>query len=131
MSVDILKIVGLAILGIVILKVVRQSKTEFAALISLALGIFIFSLMFSQVSSLANEVMSFSSRYGINGVYITTAFKVVGISYLAGFAADICRDSGESALASKVEFAGKVLIIGVSVRILFGLVDTLISVLPV
>ena len=63
--------------------------------------------------------------------YITTAFKVVGISYLAGFAADICRDSGESALASKVEFAGKVLIIGVSVRILFGLVDTLISVLPV
>ena len=109
----------------------RQSKAEFAALISLALGIFIFSLMFSQVSSLANEVMSFSSRYGINGVYITTAFKVVGISYLAGFAADICRDSGESALASKVEFAGKVLIIGVSVRILFGLVDTLISVLPV
>ena len=128
---DILKIVGLAILGIVILKVVRQSKAEFAALISLALGIFIFSLMFSQVSSLANEVMSFSSRYGINGVYITTAFKVVGISYLAGFAAVICRDSGESALASKVEFAGKVLIRGVSVRILFGLVDTLISVLPV
>jgi len=127
---DILKIMGIAILGVVVLKIVRQSKAEFASLISVAVGLFVFWLVFPQVNFIADKVIDFSDKYGINGIYITTAFKVVGISYLTGFAADICRDSGESALASKVEFAGKLIIMGISSSILFELVDTLVSVLP-
>ena len=34
-------------------------------------------------------------------------FKTLGICFLAQFAADSCRDAGESALASKVELAGR------------------------
>ena len=41
------------------------------------------------------------------GEYAVILFKALGICWLAQFAADSCRDAGESALASKVELAGK------------------------
>ena len=33
--------------------------------------------------------------------------KALGIAYISEFAADTCRDFGQSALAAKAEFAGK------------------------
>ena len=40
--------------------------------------------------------------------YAAPMVKSLGIALIAQTAADICRDMGESAAASKVEFAGKV-----------------------
>ena len=37
--------------------------------------------------------------------------KTVGICALAGFTSDACRDTGNSSLASKVEFAARITIV--------------------
>jgi len=55
--------------------------------------------------------------------YIGLILKIIAIAYIAEFGAQICTDAGESAIASKIELAGKVLILITSMPVLYGLVD--------
>ena len=48
------------------------------------------------------------SRENSYSLYFSTVLKALGIGIAAQTAADICRDSGEGAVASKLEFAAKV-----------------------
>ena len=43
--------------------------------------------------------------------YLKIMFKVLGVALLAQTVADLCRDSGESALAGQTETAAKILIV--------------------
>ena len=56
---------------------------------------------------------------------LTIILKVIGISYVVEFAASVCKDSGESAIASKVEFAGKCIILVLGMTIIGNFVDTI------
>ena len=42
---------------------------------------------------------------------VTILFKAVGICLLTQLAGDVCRDSGESSIASKIELAGRAAIL--------------------
>lgn len=57
-----------------------------------------------------------AASYGLNSDYIMLIFKVVGIAYIIQLAAQICTDAGESAIASKVELAGRVMILLAAAR---------------
>ena len=61
--------------------------------------------------------------------YITLLMKTVGISLLTATAADICRDSGESAIASKVELVGKCEILLLSLPLLKDITELLFTVM--
>ena len=43
--------------------------------------------------------------------YFSVILRVLGISFIVQIGADICRDFGEPSIASKVEFAGKAVIL--------------------
>ena len=48
---------------------------------------------------------------GLTGDYAAILFKAVGICLLTQLAGDVCRDSGESSIASKIELAGRAAIL--------------------
>ena len=56
--------------------------------------------------------------------------KITGIAFITEFAVSICKDSGESAIASKIDLGGKVVIISMSIPIISTLLETIIKVLP-
>ena len=56
--------------------------------------------------------------------------KIVGIAFLAEFAVSICKDSGESAIASKIELGSKIIIISMSVPIISSLLELIVKILP-
>ena len=61
----------------------------------------------------------------INGKeYFSTALKALGLAYISSFAADVCRDFGQNALASKAEFAGRCAIFVVTVPLLTAIAET-------
>ena len=72
-------------------------------------------------------LMNLSNKANINKEFIVILLKITGIAYLSEFGANVCRDSGETAIASKVELAGKILIIGLSIPILVTLMETLLG----
>ena len=51
------------------------------------------------------------SQSGVDKEYTRVLLKSVGICFICQFSSDICNDSGQSALATKVELAGKILIL--------------------
>jgi len=59
--------------------------------------------------------------------YISQLLKIGGISLLMDFAAQTCRDAGEDGLALKVETAGRVMLIGLSLPVMEALLTQIMS----
>ena len=71
-----------------------------------------------------------ANRSSINKEFLNLLIKITGIAFLTEFAVSICKDSGESAIASKIDIGGKVTIIAISIPIISSLLETVIKVLP-
>lgn len=128
-SVDIVQVIGLAIVATVIIAVIKAQRPEIAIQISIAAGIIVFTMILGKISAVIELLNSYAERININTVYISTLLKIVGIAYIAEFGAEVCKDAGESAIASKVELAGKVVIIVLAVPILTSLMDLIIRII--
>lgn len=66
----------------------------------------------------------------VNIIYVETILKIIGIAYIAEFAAQITKDAGQGAMASKIELAGKILILAMAIPILTVLIETIIQLIP-
>ena len=60
----------------------------------------------------------------VDGSYITTLLKMIGITYIAEFSSGICKDAGYGSLGSQIEIFGKLSVLAVSMPILLALLDT-------
>lgn len=124
---DILKILGLCLTSAVLCVVLKQRGSEYSLLITAATGIFIGIIVLNNISAALSVFKSAIAEYGIKAEYFKTALKAVGIGYITSFAADICRDSGQAALASKAELAGKSAIFILSVPLIMSVLETAVG----
>ena len=127
---EIVRIIGIAFIALFIIMIIKQYRPEFSIYISIIAGILIFSIIIIKLGSVVELIKSLADKLGTNTQYFSLLIKITGIAYLAEFATNICKDSGENAIASKVELAGRIIIIAMSVPILGALVDVVINILP-
>ncbi|RKD34574.1 stage III sporulation protein AD [Thermohalobacter berrensis] len=127
---EIIQIVGLGIIATVIAVILRQQKPEIALQISIVTGLIIFLFVVSKLKYVIGVMSNLANRLDIEFMYLSTILKVIGIAYIAEFGAQVSRDAGEEAIASKIELAGKVLIIVLSVPILMALLELILKILP-
>jgi len=128
--VDILQIIGLAIVATVIIAVLKVQRPEMAVQISIATGIIVVAMILGKITAVIELLNSYATKVNIDTIYLSTLLKIVGIAYIAEFGAEVCKDAGEGAIASKVEFAGKIIIIVMAVPIITSLMDLVISIMP-
>lgn len=124
---EIIKIVSFAIITLIIVVMVKSHRQDIALLISLVAGIVIFMFLVSKLTVIVNFLQTLSNKANIDIVYLDTVFKILGIAYLSSFCAEICKDAGESSIASKVEFAGKILILTLAIPILMAVMQTILK----
>jgi len=127
---DIMKIVIVGIIAAVLAVLLREEKPEIAILISIVTGLVIFIFIITKLNSVMSVLKYFAAKANIDILYFSTILKVIAIAYITEFGAQICRDAGEGAIASKVEFAGKVLIMVIAIPILAALMDIMIKIIP-
>ena len=127
---DIIKIIGVGLIALIILIIVRQYKPEFTIYISIAAGAIIIFMTLDKLSAIINILNSLSKKSGLNAEYLAILLKITGIAILTEFAVSICKDSGETAIANKIDFGGKVIIISMSVPIISALLELIINILP-
>ena len=127
---DILQIIGLAIVATVIIAVLKSHRPEIAIQISIAAGIIVFAMILGKITAVIELLKSYALKVNIDTIYLSTLLKIVGIAYIAEFGAEVCKDAGEGAIASKVELAGKVVIIVLAVPIITSLLDLIIRIMP-
>lgn len=108
---DVISLCAIALTGAVISVILKKSNPEYSMIISLCTGVIIIILIISKLEEITAKVNSFLNIVNIDSLYISVLFKSVGICLLTQFASDSCSDAGENALASKVEFAGKIMVL--------------------
>ena len=109
-----IKIAGIVIIALLLSVLLRNYRSEFSLLIVICASIVIFIMISEDLHTI---VMRFSEiTEGVTGTkqYINLMLKVLGISLIAQLLSDLCRDSGESALATQTETAAKVIILIIS-----------------
>lgn len=96
----------LAIGSVALILIIKQFKNDIALPISvcITLALSIASLaLIEPINAYIKEVSEFSD----NGEYVKVMMKSLGIALVSSSSADVCRDCGEGAIASKVELIGK------------------------
>lgn len=127
MCMSIIPIIGIGLIGTLIAVILKEYKPEFKIYISIICGIIIFFLVASNLKSFIDLVTRLSNRLNVSNEFLLILLKITGISILTEFAISICKDSGESAIASKIDLGGKITIIGISIPIISALLETLLN----
>lgn len=127
---DIIKIIGVGLITLIIIIIVKQYRPEFTMYVSVAAGIIILLLVMDKLSSIIDLLTNLANKTSINNEFIFLLIKITGIAILTEFASSVCKDSGETAIASKVDMGGKIIIIAMSIPIIASLLETILKVLP-
>lgn len=127
---DIWQIVGLALIVTVLGVVLKQIRPEIALQLSILAGISIFILVISKIRVVVDLLQTLADQANISSYYLLIILKIVGVAYLAEFGAQICRDAGEGALATKIELAAKVGVITLSIPIIVAITESLVRLVP-
>jgi len=128
--VEILTLVGVALVAGVLLVVLRgMGRPELAMLLSLLTGTVLLLAVLGKVFGVVDLLEALGRRSGVDGGQIGVLLKVIGIAYVADFGTSVLRDAGESALAQKVELAGKAAILLLAVPLVLAILDTVLRLL--
>lgn len=127
---EIFQIVAIGLVAATLSVLIKNEKPEMGMYISLAAGILIFLFIVTKVQSVIEILNQLANKIHIDSIYLSIILKIVGIAYIAEFGAQICKDLGEGVMASKIELAGKVLIMVMAVPILVSLMDLIINMVP-
>lgn len=128
--VDIAQIIGLALVTTILLLILRQERPVMAVVLSIVFSVVVFTLMMGKMASILKVMQELTRRADSNYFFFATLLKIMGIAYLAEFAAAICQDAGEQAVARKVEFAAKIIIAVLALPIMIAILESLMRLLP-
>ncbi|NLO98016.1 MAG: stage III sporulation protein AD [Peptococcaceae bacterium] len=126
---EIAQVVGLAIIVTVIGAVLKQIKPEMALQLSILAGVTIFLLVMDKIRLVIDLLQKLADQANINSYYLFIVLKIVGVAYLAELGCQICRDAGETALATKVEIAAKVFVIVLAIPIIVAIIESVMKLL--
>ena len=99
------------LVGTVLALILGQYRQEFRMLVTAAVTLLLMAMVLEQLSPVLEQLRSTMELTGLTGDYAAILFKAVGICLLTQLAGDVCRDSGESSIASKIELAGRAAIL--------------------
>lgn len=104
--------VGLALVAAALVTVVRQRLPEYGLLLSVVAGVLLLLWVIETGAPLFERVQTlFETTAGAQAESAAILFKSLGICFVVQIACDACRDLGESAIAAKVEMAGKIAVL--------------------
>ncbi len=128
---EIIQIVGIGLCATFLILLLNQFKMDkFNLAITVFISCVLFLFLLDKVQFLLDEIQKLANQANIKNVYVETLLKIIGIAYIAEFGAQITKDAGQGAIASKIELGGKVLILVLAVPILTALIETILSFLP-
>ncbi|WP_347880559.1 stage III sporulation protein AD [Metabacillus flavus] len=127
---QIIQIVGLGLVATFLALVIKEQKPTFAFLLVVFTGCVIFLYLVDQVYEIIRMIEKIAVNANVNLIYVETIMKIIGIAYIAEFGAQLTKDAGQGAIASKIELGGKILILTMAIPILTVIIETVIQMIP-
>lgn len=129
-NLEVIRIIGIGLIALIIIILLKQYRPEFAIYISLLTGVLILLLVMDKLTGIINLLQQLANKTSINSTFLALLIKITGIAFLSEFAVSICKDSGEAAIASKIEIGTKIIIISMSIPIISSLLEIILKILP-
>lgn len=126
---SIFQVLGCGFLTLVLWLVLQQYKSNLSIFVVIAFGVLIFLSVVGQLQNLLQTLLQITEQAGVNVIYLTTIFKIIGIAWLTEFLCQVCRDVGSSALAVKLEFAAKMAILLLAFPVLTAVLESIVTIL--
>ena len=126
---DILRIVSIGIIGTFLSMTVRAYKPELGVLTALCTAFLILSFAVPSIEGIINEINELSENAQIDGFFIKSVIKIIGISYVTQFASELAKDANEALLSKKLELVGKISIIAMMMPVISGLISAVLDTL--
>ena len=122
---DILRIAVLGIAGVLIALVLKKERGEYSAFVSMAVCICIFFYIITKVETILAFAERMETLISVDGSYIALVVKMVGITYVAEFAMNVCKEAGYAAIGNQIEMFAKMSILVVSLPVLTAFLETI------
>ncbi len=103
---SIIKYCGVALCALAAVLFLRGQRSEFAGYISLGASVVLLGAAITVFLPIYEYIQGIVSGTSFGG-YLAVLAKALGITLAVQLTAELCRDSGEAALASKLELLGK------------------------
>ena len=130
MTLDLTKLIVIAVASALGVLLLRQVKPELAVIVGLVGTILIFLMVVSGLTKIISSINGIVAQTGLATQLFSSILKIVGIGYLCEIAASICQEAGANAVADMVILGGKIIIMVLAVPIIQALVDVVLGVLP-
>lgn len=108
---NIIIIASVALIAAILSLVLKQYKPEYSLFISISAGILIFLSVLAVTRPIMDFINDLTAQTGLSGVYAEVLIKSLAVCYITQLASDCCTDAGETAIAGKLQIAGKVAIL--------------------
>ena len=124
-----MSIIGISVFCAVlvcILIFVRSAHVQTGFLLSLCGGVWLLGVCVSTLTPIAQYLSSLSDAAGFSE-YMPYIFKSLSVGFIGHFSSEICKDAGETAIASALQSASKLAVVGLSVPLIGKIADIAVS----
>ncbi len=122
-----LKPIIVCIIAMLLVMILKSSSSEFVPIVLFSSGIIVLIYIYPYISTLLNLISGLGNKaYNVFPIMKTTV-KIVIIAIICEFSAQLCEDSGQGYLSSKINFAGKIVILSVITPMILRFIEYIIE----
>lgn len=126
----IFQFVVLAVAVSMLALILKQFRPELGLILVMVASVALIMALLSRMAVVIALVEELAQRADIGSLHLNTIFRIMGVAFVAEFGAQLCKDAGENSLSAKVELAGKLIILGLSIPLVLVILETLLRMIP-
>ena len=102
-----LRIAMIGIAGVLLALQVKALKPEYGIYLCLAVSLLVFLQMTDLLGMILAGLQTVQESLPLQAGYFKILLKIIGITYIAEFASDLCKDAGYATIAGQIQMFGK------------------------
>lgn len=122
---DMVKVSAAGVVTVLLALQFKKDKTEYGLYLCIAASVMILLYALQSFAAVVDVLEQMHIKLPTGSTYLNMLIKITGITYIAEFASNICKESGYLALAGQIEVFGKLSILALSMPVLLALLDTI------
>lgn len=126
---EIYKIIAIGLISAFIVVYLKSINSDLSLPVLVCAGVILLSMTVDYIAEFLTVVQKMSISSYVDSGILKLVIKILAISYLIEFSAGTIEDFGLKSIADKIVFAGKIVILTMSVPIIENLITTIVSLL--
>lgn len=126
----VIQVISFSLVTLFLYMVLTETKqSTVASLLTLVSGVLVFLVLTPYIKEIIDFMRTMTDKVGMDITYVQIVMKIIAIAYLSTFCCVLCKDAGAGAIATKIEFAGKIMIMLLAIPIMMNVLDSILKIL--